>query len=346
MEARSVNNIDMLLLDFHQRQRFNRGSALFEIRREHLKSMRNPSQEGDYFVLCNIGSGIGSEALLIPRATDLLEILRQRWGPDLKDVVRHLLAHGIPFWLAYVSAEIMPARETPVPLAHRPKGFKADTSSGLGFRAENYKFDVHDYNAYTTQRELRLLHTPRGRIALQYGDNSAAGKGRSLGRKLLPRVQDDIYNVGDCLWDGQSRFAYWHDVLSDRENRSSLRHLSRQDWPKAESGKGKGKGKQEQGLGESETDQTSIVSWWPKPSAWARGSLDGAWWTPQCEDNFFQKRLGHFEKEVFILARQSVWRHNLKFRKEVKKCWDGYEIVASSIVKAFVDLHIIPGSAS
>ncbi|KAJ6619641.1 hypothetical protein B0H10DRAFT_2216706 [Mycena sp. CBHHK59/15] len=242
MEARSVNNIDMLLLDFHQRHRFNRGSALFEIRREHLKSMRNPSQEGDYFVLCNIGSGIGSGALLIPRATDLLEILCQRWGPDLKDVVRHLLARGIPFWLAYVSAEIMPARETPVPLAHRPKGFKADTSSGLGFRAENYKFDVHDYNAYTTQHELRLLHTPRGRIALQYGGIIARlARAEVSDEDFFRGFKDDIYNVGDCLWDGQSRFAYWHDVLSDREIDLLCGIYHVRTGQKQKGGKGKGK---------------------------------------------------------------------------------------------------------
>lgn len=81
----------------------------------------------------------------------------------------------------------------------------------------------------------------------------------------------------------------------------------------------------------SDTEQTSIVSWWPKPSAWARGSLDLAWWTPQCEVDFFQKRLGHFEKGVFLVKRQADWRHNLKYRKEVKTCWEGYERVAASI---------------
>jgi hypothetical protein len=86
-----------------------------------------------------------------------------------------------------------------------------------------------------------------------------------------------------------------------------------------------------------ETEQSSTVSWWPKPSAWARGSLDGAWWTLQCEIDFFQKRINHFEKGVYLLQRQSNWRHNLKFSKDVKRCWDGYERVAAGIVDRLVE---------
>ncbi|KAJ7469661.1 hypothetical protein FB451DRAFT_1038783, partial [Mycena latifolia] len=180
--------------------------------------MRNPSQQGYYYILRKIGGGIGSEALLIPRATDFIEVLRQQWGPDIKDIIGHFLARGIPFWLAYVSAEIMPAQEMPAPSTHRPKGFKVDISSGLGFRPEKYKFDEHDYNAYTTQRDLQLLHAPRGRIALQYGG--------VIGRLARSEVSDDdffrgfsdnIYDVGDCLWDGTSQYAYWYDRLSEHE---------------------------------------------------------------------------------------------------------------------------------
>src|ERR1700753_2334030 len=87
---------------------------------------------------------------------------------------------------------------------------------------------------------------------------------------------------------------------------------------------------------QTDDDQTSIVSWWPKPNAWARGSLHGAWWTPQCENDFFAKRLGHFAKGVYIPQRPSNWRHNLKFRKEVKNCWEGCERVADSVIENLV----------
>ncbi|KAJ6590759.1 hypothetical protein B0H10DRAFT_2233565 [Mycena sp. CBHHK59/15] len=330
MEARSVKDIDRKLLDYHQPQLFVRTRSPFKIGREYLKSMRNPSQHSWYYVLRRIGSGTGSEVLLIPRATDLVEALRQQWGPDIKDVVGHFLTQGIPFWLAYISVEIMPVSE-PTPLGLRHKGFKADTSSGLGFRPYQHKFDEHDYKGYTTQRDLQLLHTPHARIALQYGGVIAwLARSQVSDDDFFRGFDDEIYDVGDCLWDERSRHAYWYDRLSDHEI-DLLCSVYQVGTGQKKTG-GKGKEKEGHGqLGESAQmdtdDQTSIVSWWPKPNAWARGSLDGAWWTPQCETNFFAKRLSHFAKGVYIPQRQSNWRHNLKFKREVKKCWDDVQPV-------------------
>ncbi|KAJ7467910.1 hypothetical protein FB451DRAFT_1177575 [Mycena latifolia] len=279
IEARSLNDIDRALLDYH-RPSSPRVPSPFEIRREYLKSMRNPSQEGCYYyVLRQIGRGLGSEALLIPRATDFIEVLRQQWGPEIKDVVGHFLARGIPFWLAYVA------------------------------------------------------------LLLQYGGViGRLARSEVSDEDFFRGYSDDIYDVGDCLWDGTSPYAYWHDRLSTHEIDllCGVYHVGTGQ-------KKKGKARQGHGQGESEqicTDQTGIVSWWPKPSARARGSLDGAWWTPQCEE-FFQKRLSHFEKGVYILPHQSEWRHNLKFKKDVKKCWDGYKRVAVSMVQGFVDMGAI-----
>ncbi|KAJ7869065.1 hypothetical protein B0H13DRAFT_1635340 [Mycena leptocephala] len=208
-EARSVNNIDKKLLDYHQH--FAPISP-FRFGREYLRSMRNPSQQHLYYVLRPIGSGIGSEVLLIPRATDFLEVLRQRWGPEIKDIARHFVARGMPFWHAYISAEIMPESKTPATRAFR------NTTSGLGFRHNKYEFDKHDYNAYTTQRDLKLLHTARGRIALQYGGIIARlARSEVSDDDFFHQFDDEIYNVGDCLWDGESKHAYWHDKLSDHE---------------------------------------------------------------------------------------------------------------------------------
>ncbi|KAJ6609505.1 hypothetical protein B0H10DRAFT_1954515 [Mycena sp. CBHHK59/15] len=325
IQARSVNDIDRNLLDFHHalqggvrvppKPSYSNSAGESQ---EHAQPVRGG------LLLCGQQNWqrIGSEALLIPRATDLIEILRQQWGPELKDVAQHLLARGIPFRLAYVSTEIMPARETPAPLSHRPKGFMVDTSSGLGFRPENYKFDVHDYNAYTTQRDLQLLHTPRGRIALQYGGViGRLARSEVSDDDFFRGFSDDIYDVGDCLWNGVTTWAYWHDRLSDHEIDLLCGVYHVRTGQKR--GGGKDKGKQGHGQDESDAEQTSIVSWWPKPN------------------DFFQKRLTHFEKGVYILQRQSVWRHNLKFQKDVKKCWDGYERVASSIVDRFVDMGAI-----
>jgi hypothetical protein len=216
MGARSANSIDKALLDYHQPHLFSRRSSPFQIGRECLKSMRKPSQCSWYYVLRQIGSGIGSEVLLIPRATDLVEVIRQEWGPAIKDVVAHFVARGIPFWLAYASNEVMPASQ-PVGGLH-PKGFKADTSSGLGFRPHQHKFDEHDYNGYITQRDLQFLHTPRARIALQYGGVLARLARSEVSDEDFFRLFDEeIYDVGDCLWDGQSQHSYWYYRLAERE---------------------------------------------------------------------------------------------------------------------------------
>ncbi len=217
MSARSVNGIDKKLLDYHQPGFFPRPPSPFEVAREYLTSMRNPAERAWYYILRRIDSGIGSEVLLIPQATDLLEALRQQWGPDIKDVVKHFLARGIKFWLAYISVDIMSQSKRDV-AGLRSKGFKVDTTSGLGFRPHNHQFDIHDYKSYTTERDLRLLHTPRGRIALQYGGVIARlARSEVSDDDFFRGFDDEIYDVGDCLWDGTSRHAYWYDRLLDRE---------------------------------------------------------------------------------------------------------------------------------
>ncbi|KAJ7898845.1 hypothetical protein B0H14DRAFT_2556905 [Mycena olivaceomarginata] len=108
LKARTVNDIDKALLDYHQPQHPKAPPTEFAINREYLTSMHNPAGRMYYYVLAEDGSGIGSEVLLFPRATDLLEVLRQQWGPDIKGIIKHLLARGIPFWLAYRSLQIMP----------------------------------------------------------------------------------------------------------------------------------------------------------------------------------------------------------------------------------------------
>ncbi|KAJ6560126.1 hypothetical protein B0H19DRAFT_1069818 [Mycena capillaripes] len=220
LEARSFNDIEKALLDCHQPPS-PQTSALplspFQISREYLTSMRNPAEHAYYYMLCRIGSGIGSEVLLTLRATDLLEVLRQSWGPDIKDVAARFLAGGIPFWLAYVSTEIMPA-SAPVLSGFRPKSFKANTRLGLGSRPYEYVFDEHDYKVYVTQRNLRLLHTPRGRVALQYSRVIARlARSEVADDDFFRGFDDDIYNIGDCLWDQTSPHAYWYDKLFDHE---------------------------------------------------------------------------------------------------------------------------------
>ncbi|KAJ7150595.1 hypothetical protein C8R43DRAFT_951557 [Mycena crocata] len=311
LAARSWNGIDRNLLDLPEAD----AQPGFAYSRAYLSSMRNPAHRDYYYIVRKSGAGIGTEALLLRRATDLLEIMRQSWGSTIKDVVQHLVARGISFWLAYVSAEIMPAC-TPVSPWIRPKGFQADNISGLGFRPENYAFEEQDYNAYITRRDFQILHTPLRRGHRAYGKREVSDDA------ILSQSSDDVYDVGDCLWDGTSSYSYWYYPLSDNEIDlvCGVHHIG--------TGHMRNVGDRAHRPDVAEQEQTRTVSWWPKPGAWARGSLDGAWWTPQCED-FFQKRLNQFGKKS-------------TFRKEVKNIWDGFEMVASSYLASLWPDEVTP----
>ncbi|KAJ7016784.1 hypothetical protein C8F04DRAFT_978186 [Mycena alexandri] len=155
-----------------------------------------------------------NEVILFPRAADLLEVLRRGWGPDIRDVVKHLLARGTTFWFAWMSAEIESSPSSPF-----KKGVKRDISSGLGYRRQQHKFDdAQDYAFYVLHRTNRVLHGPRGRIALQYGGAVARVAREEISdADFLQQFDDGVYDYGDCLWDGESQHAYWHDFLTDHE---------------------------------------------------------------------------------------------------------------------------------
>ncbi|KAJ7026442.1 hypothetical protein C8F04DRAFT_1190505 [Mycena alexandri] len=283
----------------------------FSIKAEKLRSMSNRAEEQHYFVLRRKGvDRLGQETPSRSCAKD--------GGPDLRDIIGHLIARGIPFWHAVTSAEIMPAVPAE-PAGERRKGYRPDLSSGHGFRPAGHVFDEIDYTAYKASRDTRLLHTPRGRIGLQYGGIIARLTREEVSDEDFHRqIGDDLYDVGDCLWDGTSGHSYWYDRLWDREIDllCGVYHL------------GTGQKRAD------DTDQTAAVSWWPRPSAWARGSLAASWWTPQCEDDFYKRRLSHFENRVYSLTNATKWRSNLKYRVSIKKCCDGYEVWASDLFKS------------
>ncbi|KAJ7030676.1 hypothetical protein C8F04DRAFT_894880, partial [Mycena alexandri] len=179
-----------------------------------------------------------------------------------------------------------------------------------GFRPAGHVFNEMDYTAYCARRDIQLLHTPRGRIGLQYGGVIARlTRSEVSDEDFYRQFGEEIYDVGDCLWDGTSGHSYWYERLSDREIDlvCGVYHL---------------------GTG---IEQTSAVSWWPRPNAWDRGSLVASWWTPQCEADFYQKRLSHLAAGVYKLQPSNRWRNNLKFRLPVKKCCEGYEVWASDL---------------
>ncbi|KAJ7751073.1 hypothetical protein B0H16DRAFT_1887617 [Mycena metata] len=322
-DARTANDIDRVLLDYHDRDWLP--PSPFDFGRESLTSMRTGTTRS-YYVLRQQGSGIGSEVLLFPRATDLLEVLRRGWGPGVKDVVKHLLARGTTFWFAWMSAQI----ESGSPLTQG----KRDVTSGLGYRPQNFEFEKLDYTLYVLLRENRVLHGPRGRIALQYGGAVARlARAEISDVDFLQQFDDAVYDLGDCLWDGKSQHAYWHEFLTNHELDilCGVYHVGTGIRAK----KAQEKEHESDDDGDGDGEQTSITSWWPKPHAWARGSLAREPWTFRSEQ-WYQKRLQHFADGVYLPTTTRKWRKNLRFNAQVLKCLDGCERVAEKVVDGLI----------
>ncbi|KAF7339042.1 hypothetical protein MVEN_01980400 [Mycena venus] len=319
LEAQSPNDIDQELLDFHQRDH----SALFKawpfaVRREILTNTRENSK-AVYYVLSDHASALGSEVLLLQRAVDVLEILRQGWGPHIKDVARRLLSRGMSFRIAIMeSVELMRGHPAVAPRRRRRI---VNVNSGLGYRKEQHRATVHDYRAYIAQLNSQLLHTSRGHVALPYG--GIIGRLARLevsDEQALRGPNEEVYDVGVCLWDGGSDHAYWYEDLTEHEIDLICGVYYVATGKKIEAG----------------AEQTMLLSFWPKPNAWGKGNLDPGWWSGECE-GWFQKRLRRLEEgktfdERGILCRPSEWKHNLRFVKALKDYVQAHERVSAAIL--------------
>ncbi|KAF7367787.1 hypothetical protein MSAN_00842900 [Mycena sanguinolenta] len=90
LEAKNSDDLDEALFDLHHRDR----SPLFKpwpfvIRRENLTNTLDQSTNV-YYVICDNDSAscMGSETLLLQQAADVVEIIRQGWGPRVKDIAK------------------------------------------------------------------------------------------------------------------------------------------------------------------------------------------------------------------------------------------------------------------
>ncbi|KAJ6448056.1 hypothetical protein C8R45DRAFT_850521, partial [Mycena sanguinolenta] len=216
LQAKSSDDLDQALFDLHHQDR----SPLFKpwpfvIRRENLTNILDKSTNV-YYVLCDNDSGLGSETLLIKHAADVVEIIRQGWGPRVKDVTKNLLMHGIPFRIAVMeSTELMRPSEAVVPGRRRRV---VNVNSGLGFRPEKYQPSLHEFHAYLAQLNSQLLHTRQGNIAPPYGGViGRIARAEVSDDDVLRGPSDDVFETGVCLWDGRSNHAYWHESLTEHE---------------------------------------------------------------------------------------------------------------------------------
>ncbi|KAJ7136502.1 hypothetical protein C8R43DRAFT_893889 [Mycena crocata] len=186
------------LLDFHQEtsELYNEWTVL--IRREIL-------EHRVYYVFWEKPStGL---YILVESATTALEIVRQGWGPDLRDIMENLLARGMTFMTCCRSTQC----STQLP--------RSSTlgRSGLGYRPLTYRPNLTDYTAYVSLRD-RFFETPRGRAALLFGGIiGRLARAEASVEDVIRGPGCDVLISGISLWDGHSTSAYWDDRLTPDE---------------------------------------------------------------------------------------------------------------------------------
>ncbi|KAJ6521961.1 hypothetical protein DFH09DRAFT_938583 [Mycena vulgaris] len=199
-EAKSLSGIPSVLLDFHQLNSELYDDWTVQVRRAVLNNelyyLISEKEREQWRGLC----------IVVQSATTALKIVRQGWGPSLRDVMDQLLSRGIGFKTC-CQFEV---------LSLEPLG-RNFRYSGLGFRPPNYKPDLTDYHTYVSLRR-KFLHSSRGRAALLCGGiiGRLARSDVSF-EDVFRGPSDDAFINGTCLWDGHSTYAYWDDCLTEQE---------------------------------------------------------------------------------------------------------------------------------
>ncbi|KAJ7655728.1 hypothetical protein DFH06DRAFT_992263 [Mycena polygramma] len=182
---------------------------------------------------------------------------------------------------------------------------------GSGFRPPNWKPDMSDYRSYVEIRQ-RFLSSPRGRAALLYGGIvGRLARSEASKEEVLRGPTANVLVEGICLWDGRSPFAYWDDRLTEQEIDliCGVYHV-------ATGGHG---------------EQTTTLSWWPRPLAFDVSGHAIGWWTPMWE-TWYEKRLQQLESGSGLLVSHATWRHNMKRERQVPPYTEALERCATTIL--------------
>ncbi|KAJ7078204.1 hypothetical protein C8R44DRAFT_754951 [Mycena epipterygia] len=190
--ATTLADIPRPLLDFHQGDSDLYSEWAIQVRREILNNEV-------YYVIFDQRQQQDDLYILLRSATDALEIVRQGWGPSLREVMQMLLSRGITFMTCFRSTHISPGHANPRPLA-------------TPVWASNQR------NISPISKIIKHMCRPRGRAALLSGGIiGRLAKSEVSEEEVLRGPSDDALVDGICLWDGHSTSAYWDDHLTDRE---------------------------------------------------------------------------------------------------------------------------------
>jgi hypothetical protein len=80
-------------------------------------------------------------------------------------------------------------------------------------------------------------------------------------------------------------------------------------------------------------EQTTRVSWWPKPHVMSASGLNVGWWSPDCE-HWFRQRLAVIRSGNTQLHKQADWKHFLRYYKKTREVAEANEKIAAEYLKA------------
>ncbi|KAF8509188.1 hypothetical protein JB92DRAFT_2730673, partial [Gautieria morchelliformis] len=69
---------------------------------------------------------------------------------------------------------------------------------------------------------------------------------------------------------------------------------------------------------DTNANQSSDLSWWPKPKIWERSGLNVGYWSPSCEE-WYQTRLQKNRDRTGTLKNSNDWNQSMVLQKKQAK---------------------------
>jgi hypothetical protein len=280
-------------------------NALYLFRRQDtisIVTVKNTNQDKVYLIRSNLlQSGKNSQwSLVLSNPAAALECVRRKWGPHYSDIALQLILRGCAF-----STRI----RGPMPSSSYTRPYVTT----LGYRPQGYVPRDCDYASYEALRD-KFLQTPRARAALLKGGIVWRLSWDAVGvEAALGGPSPEVFQSGHWFL---SEDAYlWDDELSDDELNLICgvykvftgKQYQTHQWHVIKYGYTLGSGKQD-----------SHESWWPKPNAWEKCSLNIGQWTDKCE-TWFQIRLEKIRSGNAQLRTGQEWTRSLNMHHDTKK---------------------------
>ncbi|KAG1901221.1 uncharacterized protein F5891DRAFT_1187916 [Suillus fuscotomentosus] len=271
----------------------------------HIRVSYAQQPKQRFYIIELLSSNLVPWKLAVPDAITVVMCLRHDWGSDITKIVCNLLEKGI-------AIKMLQPISVP-PHAWHPLMELHTYSLGHVFspkdrRLPHFRPVYADYIVYKQHRH-KFMNQPCARVALLHGGLIWRLALHSLSFNVLPSVLDGISRqaVPFGLMLDINGQTYFDDELSEEEVdfMCGMYHVHTNDG------------------------NVEIVSWWPRPQAWAVSGLNVGFWSSQCE-SWFQSCLDNIRQGVSRKRHKSTndanspmtgtqWKGSLKFNLGTSK---------------------------